>query len=812
MLVIQRYIIYRSTYLLLISLNKMKRVQFIPIFILQFLITFNVFPQKAIIRGKVSDSKTGESIPGVSVFSDNNNAVMTDKDGLFRMQLSSGKHSLKITYIGYMPESRTFTLNDNETKIINIILIEQVKNLDIVVISGSAYAKNLNEETVSMDVIKPYIIESTNVKSIDEVLQKIPGIKILDGQASIRGGSSYSYGTGSRVQVVVDGQSYLSPDLGDVKWKFVPVDNIEQVEIIKGSSSVLYGSSSMNGVVNIITGWPKKDPTTEILTYQGIYTNPSRSELNWWKKEVEGIYVPNMTGATIIHKQKFNNFDLVVGGRFNMVHGYIKTIDENNAGIDFKMRFRHPRINLTFGINGNVLYEQNTRFMFYKNSADGGYLPLDGSTSNDNYYLISIVPNMTYYTSKGNRHKLTGMYFNITNFETANRNIKPAQMVGLEYQYQQRFGKYIVWTSGLNGSLGWMTNSDLYNGISPKTLFGSAYTQFEKKLGRLTFQMGLRYEMYGILGTKNANQTVYANLDKTTMETNSGPVYRAGLNFQITPTTFFRASYGQAYRFPTISEKFMNISVSQITVLPNPDLNSEKGWSAEIGLKKEFKTKKTYSYADLAFFWMEFRDFITYSLGSYPVNNKPDPVIGFKPFNIKKARISGYEVTFYSEGTIGNFNTKIYGGYTYTYPIDLAIGKDQQSFSKYMNGFFKSIVKLDSARKQALLYYRNRHVLKFDIEATYKKFGVGFSLDYNTNFEKIESFFAIFNTVSPGIGNYMKDYPGGTLLFDGRLFCMLNRNSKIVLIVKNITNQEFSERPGLIGPPRSIVLQFKYQL
>jgi len=789
----------------------MRRFQIIPFLILLLLLSFKVFSQKAYVKGKITDSRTGESIPGVSISSGNKYAVMTDKDGFYSIQLGPGKYTMKITFIGYMPENRTITLNDNETKFLNVMLSEQVKNLDLVVISGSAYAKNLNEETVSMDVIKPYIIENTNVKSIDEALQKVPGIKILDGQASIRGGSSYSYGTGSRVQVVVDGQSYLSPDLGDVRWKFVPVDNIEQVEVIKGSSSVLYGSSSMNGVVNIITGWPKNEPSTEILTYQGIYMNPSRSELNWWKKEVDGIYVPNVTGATILHKEKFGNFDLVIGGRFNMSHGYIKTIDENRAGLDFKTRFRHPKIKLTFGINGNVSYEQNTRFLFYKNSGDGGYLPLEGTGSYDNYYLISIVPNMTYYTSNGNRHKLTGMYFNVTNIEPKSHTSKPAQMVNLEYQYQQRFGKTIVCTSGLNASLGWMSNYDLYKGISPKTLFGSAFSQFEKKLGRLTFQMGLRYEMYGILGAKNADQAVYANLDKSTMETSSGPVYRAGLNFQITPTSFIRASYGQAYRFPTVSEKFMNISVSQITVLPNPDLNSEKGWSTEIGLKKEFKTRRTYSYVDLAFFWMEFRDFITYSLGSYAVTGKPDPVIGFKPFNIKKARISGYEITFYSEGKIGGFNTKFYGGYTYTYPIDLDAGKDQQSFTKYMNSFFKSIVNLDSSRKQALLYYRNRHVLKFDIETSYKKLGIGFSMDYNTNFEKIESFFAVFNMISPGIGNYMNDYPGGTLLFDGRLMFALNQNSKIVLIVKNITNKEYSERPGLIGPPRSIILQFKYQ-
>ncbi len=49
--------------------------------------------------------------------------------------------------------------------------------------------------------------------------------------------------------ILVDDIPQLTADANDVKWEFLPVENINQVEVIKGASSVLYGSSALNGFV-----------------------------------------------------------------------------------------------------------------------------------------------------------------------------------------------------------------------------------------------------------------------------------------------------------------------------------------------------------------------------------------------------------------------------------------------------------------------------------------------------------------------------------------------------------------------------------
>ena len=94
---------------------------------------------------------------------------------------------------------------------------------DVVVITEGKYEKKLEESTVSVDVISAAQIRSNNVRSLDDIVSKVSGVQILDGQVSIRGGAGYAYGAGSRVSFLVDCQLLLSAELSDVKWNLIPI-------------------------------------------------------------------------------------------------------------------------------------------------------------------------------------------------------------------------------------------------------------------------------------------------------------------------------------------------------------------------------------------------------------------------------------------------------------------------------------------------------------------------------------------------------------------------------------------------------------
>src|SRR5690606_16173884 len=122
-----------------------------------------------------------------------------------------------------------------------------------------------------------------NTTQLDQIMNQVPGVNVYDSQISIRGGSGFSYGAGSRVLMLVDEIPMISADANDIKWNYLPLETTEQVEVIKGSASALYGSSALNGVINLRTMYAKSKPYTNVTLYTGSYDAPRNLKYKWWK-------------------------------------------------------------------------------------------------------------------------------------------------------------------------------------------------------------------------------------------------------------------------------------------------------------------------------------------------------------------------------------------------------------------------------------------------------------------------------------------------------------------------------------------------
>ncbi|GIV43366.1 MAG: hypothetical protein KatS3mg035_0489 [Bacteroidia bacterium] len=78
----------------------------------------------------------------------------------------------------------------------------------------------------------------------------------MKDQPNIRGSAGYTYGSGTRVLTMLDGLPMISADRSGTNFDMLPTDNIKQVEVIKGASSVLFGAGAMGGVINVLTADP----------------------------------------------------------------------------------------------------------------------------------------------------------------------------------------------------------------------------------------------------------------------------------------------------------------------------------------------------------------------------------------------------------------------------------------------------------------------------------------------------------------------------------------------------------------------------
>ena len=159
--------------------------------------------QEITVKGKVSDASSGEMMIGAIVNFGKNKATNTNLDGEFSISLPEGRYSVAVSLMGYKTLADSLQVNAN-TKVLNYKLEKSVRELDQVVISAGKYEQKLSEITVSMDVIKPKIVENKNTVNLETIADQVPGVTVTDGQVSIRGGSGFSYGAGSRVLMCVD--------------------------------------------------------------------------------------------------------------------------------------------------------------------------------------------------------------------------------------------------------------------------------------------------------------------------------------------------------------------------------------------------------------------------------------------------------------------------------------------------------------------------------------------------------------------------------------------------------------------------------
>ncbi len=772
--------------------------------------------QQSYLKGKVTDAHNQEELIGANILILEGGGAAADFNGDYKIALDPGTYHVVYKFVGYTTEEREILIRKGEDLILDIELAEG-NQLNDVVVSASKFEQKLGEVPVSMNVIKSDMVNNKAVTNPSAIIDQVPGVQILENQVSIRGGSGFSYGSGSRVLLMVDDLPMLSADVGDIKWNSLPIENLEQIEVIKGASSVLYGSSALNGIINIRTGYPRSKPKTVINISNGIYLSPSGTQ--------KGVALDG--GDSTIHRgvQKWNEntnhyisgnfyhsrkvteyFDMVIGGNFLTDDGYRAGADEHRARINTNLRWRSKKIDgLSYGINGNHNNNKQNLFFLWQN-ADSVFYPqglLDTATttlSQTRTYRTNIDPFVSYYDSSGNKHSLRTRYYNTVNKNNKNQE-STANLFYAEYQFQKH------WKKDLTGTFGLMNNystivAELYGNHTANN--SAAFMQLNKKYKKFTVTGGARLETFRMDTVK---MVVKSKLLKTQLPFK--PVFRFGTTYELTKVTFLRGSYGEGFRFPSIAEKFIKTQVGGLNIFPNPSVGPETGWSAELGIKQGFKIGKFIGFIDLAGFYTGYENMMEFTFGTYHDNGTPwvyDPnatdnpglsSFGAQSKNVENATIKGGEISVMGQGKIKEINISILAGYTYIDPQ-----RDANADSLYIRTFSDST---------STLKYRSKHLAKLDLQLEYKKVSFGVSSRYNSFRENIDQTFVdpfLGNIFLPGYGDYRNARRTGDIIFDARMGIQISKTAKVAVLLNNALNREYSSRPGNVMPYRTLIFQY----
>jgi outer membrane receptor protein involved in Fe transport len=730
--------------------------------------SFNIVCSQGTIKGKVFDNKTLEPLSGVYIKYGKNQGTVTDSNGSYIIKSDSSDLRITFGFIGYKSITSKVHIGHDETIDLSTGLDTEISAISQIVVSANKTEQKISDLTVSMDILKPVDYLQTHITDAQELINKTPGIEIMDGQASMRGGSGFSYGVGSRVMALIDGLPMLSPDAGNIKWQFLPLENISQVEIIKGASSVLYGSSALNGVINFRTADASNVPGTQFFAETGIYGNPNNKNWKWWS-------TPRIfSDFSFSHLQKAGKTDIGFGINLRDDNGYRKYNNEKLARISFRLKHHSAKVaGLTYGVNFNAGYTEKTDFVLWKNAESGALIQDTSSVSRLRGTFLAIDPFISLNNQKRFRHDLRiRLQSSANKFPVRSDKNSEAYSYYMEYQGNYRLSDFINITAGLSVDLNKVI-SNFYGNHNGSDI--AEFTQLElKPLERLKIVAGVRVEQNSL--DKEKDKIV--------------PVFRTGINWQVAGYTFLRASFGQGYRYPSIAEKYASTTLGSVKIFPNPFVKAESGWNSEIGIKQGISSGNITGQADFSIFFSQNKDMIEYLFSNFP-----DPVtgiynFGFQATNVEQSRVYGYEFEYILRRSFGMMNTSLSGGYTYIYPVEF----NPVTFKN--TGTF--------------LKYRRKHSLKISLNSSYKKLDIGLDFYAKSKILNIDDVFLNLLTresILPGFYGYWLTHNKGYLLLDGSLGYKLSRILTLSIAVKNITNTEYMGRPGDIQPQRNYSLR-----
>ncbi|UOB17468.1 TonB-dependent receptor [Abyssalbus ytuae] len=205
--------------------------------------------QSFTIKGVVINSNTMEPVTEVNIKGENLFAISSFNGEFFISNISKGRYHLKISHIGYITEYMTIEVDRNIDNIV-IKLKESVTNLEEVQVLGKTKNQKAKELPVITYEVSKGFLNQNRENSLMQTLQKIPGVSTIN----IGSGQSKPLIRGlgfNRVSVVQNGVKHEAQQWGADHGLEIDQYDIENIQIIKGPASLLFGSDAVAGVVDI---------------------------------------------------------------------------------------------------------------------------------------------------------------------------------------------------------------------------------------------------------------------------------------------------------------------------------------------------------------------------------------------------------------------------------------------------------------------------------------------------------------------------------------------------------------------------------
>lgn len=211
------------------------------------------------IKGRVTHEN--EALPYVNVYIKNSSTgTTTDDDGYFTLsRIPAGNFDITASFVGFKTQTKAVKVSSNINKL--VFDLEYDNALDEVVVTGTLKPVSRLESAVPVEVYSPAFFNKNPTPNIFEALQNVNGVRPQINCSVCNTGDIHINGLeGPYTLVLIDGMPIVSGLSTVYGLSGIPNSLIEQVEIVKGPASTLYGSEAVGGLINIITKLPENAP------------------------------------------------------------------------------------------------------------------------------------------------------------------------------------------------------------------------------------------------------------------------------------------------------------------------------------------------------------------------------------------------------------------------------------------------------------------------------------------------------------------------------------------------------------------------
>ena len=501
-----------------------------------------LLPVEGYIRGSVVVAEDSSPLPLANVRLEGTNCgTATKEDGTFALKVpASGAWNLVVSAIGYETYRQTIEISPGQTLSLSITLEESTIEMNEVVVTADKVTASTATRThvpikdlpMPVMLVEGRQLQMMGSRRLNEVLQEQTGLALTTDPS----GASNALGLqvqgfdASYTMIMIDGQPLIGRNsVGILDLSRITIANIDRIEIIKGTSSAMYGSDALAGVVNIITKGQQRQGTQGVATLRYGTYNTVDATLDGGSALLDGKASASLS-ANYYHTNGFDADPTTPGKTLPPFHSYalqgkfdyqLSPSGLLSASLRYASRNQRNRYDLDrLGTREDVNIEQD--------------LILTGMLQNTIGTKTDI--NTQYYFT---RYHANATNTDIPTDEVLNENNFAQSFHRFESFAHHELAVNLVFTTGLGG------NSEILEasryGEQRAMHNGFAYLQADyKPVEKLGILAGMRYDVHNIYGWQISP--------------------RLGIRYTVNDVLTLKGSAGTGFKAPSFQQLYLSFT------------------------------------------------------------------------------------------------------------------------------------------------------------------------------------------------------------------------------------------------------------